>query len=52
MSLQNNLVFEEIETLELNGNGRDFYYRFWCRYRRCSWDGWHCINLREDISWN
>ena len=28
MSLQNNLVFEEIETLELNGNGRDFITGF------------------------
>lgn len=25
---QNNLVFEEIETLELNGNGRDFITGF------------------------
>ena len=24
MGLQNNLVFEEIETPELNGNGRNF----------------------------
>ena len=28
MSLQNNLVFEEIGTLELNGNGRDFITGF------------------------